>query len=448
MRTLLLLPLLAACDGAKQTDSAAAAPTWSADVAPLVTERCGACHTDGGASFALDSYDDAAPYARAMASAIEAGAMPPWDAASTDECQPRFGFKNDPTLSDEEKALIRAWADAGAPEGDPATAAPLPEPPELTLTDATDVVGPTESYVTSGDDDEFICFVIDPALAEDSWLTGLQVEPGNAEVVHHVLVFSDPNQSSLDLADEHGRYDCFGSSGIGDAALLGAWAPGAFPNKTPDDAGIPVTAGSLLVMQVHYHPHGAVADPDLTQLHLRWTTEQPANEAVLALVGNASSKREGLLSGPNDSDPDRPEFVIPAGATGHTETIEYTLDAGDGPYTIFSAGTHMHYIGTDMLIEVDHAEPVGDEPATECLIQTPTWDFNWQRGYAYDAPLDQVPVLRGGDTLRLRCTYDNTLDNPGVQAALADAGLSEPIEVRLGEETLDEMCLGVFGIVY
>lgn len=444
---LLLLPLIAACDDEKP-DASAAAPTWAADVAPLVTGRCGSCHTAGGVAFSLDSYAEAAPYAEAMASAIASGAMPPWDAASTDECQPRFGFKDDPTLSADEKALFRAWADAGAPEGDPATAAELPLPAELELTDATQVVGPTESYVTSGDDDEFICFVIDPALSQDSWLTGLQIQAGNPEVVHHVLVFDDPNQSSLALADEHGRYDCFGSSGIGDAQLLAAWAPGAFPTKTPEEAGIPVLAGSLLVMQIHYHPRGLEADPDLTQLQLRWTTEQPAYNAVLALLGNASSKREGLLSGPNDEDEDRPQFVIPPGVTGHTETIEYEIPEGDGPYTIYAAGTHMHYIGTDMLIEIDHAAPVGDEPDTECLVQTPTWDFNWQRAYSYDAPIDEVPQLRGGDTLRLRCTYDNTLDNPGVLAALSDAGLDEPIEVKLGEETLDEMCLGVFGILY
>ena len=80
-------------------------------------------------------------------------------------------------------------------------------------------------------------------------------------------------------------------------------------------------------------------------------------------------------------------------------------------------------------------------------MQTPHWDFNWQRGYSYDAPLDEVPVLRGGDTLHLRCTYDNTLDNPGVRQALADAGLDAPQDVYLGETTLDEMCLGVLVLV-
>ena len=67
------------------------------------------------------------------------------------------------------------------------------------------------------------------------------------------------------------------------------------------------------------------------------------------------SRTTGLLSGPNDSDPDRPEFLIPAGVSDHTESMEFTLDSG--PYTIFAVGTHMHYVGTDMVINLDRAAP-------------------------------------------------------------------------------------------
>jgi hypothetical protein len=163
-------------------------------------------------------------------------------------------------------------------------------------------------------------------------------------------------------------------------------------------------------------------------------------------VGNASSQGEGLLPGPDDEG-GVPEFRIPANSPDHTETIEYPIGVGQGPYTVFLVGTHMHYVGTDMRIEVDHKRHEDGVPDTECLLETPRWDFNWQRSYAYDASLDEVPVIRAGDTLRLSCRYDNTLDNPGTRKALADQGLSEPQDVWLGESTLDEMCLGVFGIL-
>jgi hypothetical protein len=55
--------------------------------------------------------------------------------------------------------------------------------------------------------------------------------------------------------------------------------------------------------------------------------------------------------------------------------------------------------------------------------------------------------VQGGDILRMRCTYDNTLDNPFVADALSSMGMTTPGDVFLGEETLDEMCLAVFPIV-
>ncbi|MDP2305116.1 MAG: hypothetical protein Q8P18_03735 [Pseudomonadota bacterium] len=445
---MLLFALLSACVTEEKPTPVVDAPTWHADIAPIVQEHCTSCHVAGGvAPFELDGYDAAAPLAASLAAAVEAGTMPPWGAESTDECQPRFGFADDIRLSDAEKELLRAWADAGAPEGDSAAAAELPAAPVLDLVDADVQVAPLLPYVAAGEADQFRCFSVDPEIAEDVWITGLQVVPGNPQVVHHVLVFADPERESAALVGADGTYDCFGGSGLSSGgALLGAWAPGAFPFESPPGTGMALSANSLLVMQIHYHPIGQVSDADTTAVQLRYTAEAPAREAVLALLGNASSAADGLDTGMNDRGA-RAEFRIPAGAADHVESIRYVIPEGDGPYSIFMAGTHMHYVGTDMLIQVDHAVPVGDEPATECLVQTPRWDFNWQRAYSYDAPLDQVPVIRGGDTLRLRCTYDNTLDNAGVRQALDDAGLSEPADVYLGEETLDEMCLGVFGIV-
>ena len=179
---------------------------------------------------------------------------------------------------------------------------------------------------------------------------------------------------------------------------------------------------------------------------LRWIDEEPEMKATLALIGNSSSEEEGLLPGPDDVN--GVEFRIPAGATNHTEEMTYTVQRANADYGIFLSGTHMHYVGTDMGIWVERAEPDEGEPASECLVETPNWDFNWQRGYVYDAPVEELPRLNKGDTLRLKCTYDNSLDNPGVRQALEDAGLTEPKDVVLGEETLDEMCLGVFGILY
>jgi hypothetical protein len=384
--------------------------------------------------------------AGAMAMAVAEGRMPPWGAESTDECTPKYGWKDDLRLSAEEKAAMADWAKAGAPEGEAESALELPSPLSLALDGANQALTPVTGFAASGTSDQFMCFTLDPGLATTRWLTGVQVEPGNDAVVHHALIFSDPKAESVALAGDDGMYDCFGGAGVGEASLVGAWAPGAVAQEVPEGAGMEISPGSRIVMQIHYHPAGESAELDQTTVQLRWTDTEPTQRALLALIGNFGDESEGLMPGPNDDN--GVEFRIPAGATGHTEEMEYTIGSADADYVVYLAGTHMHYVGTDMAIWVDRRKPDEGEDETECMVQTPRWDFNWQRGYAYDAPVSELPHLNRGDTLRMRCTYDNSVGNLALKSALDDAGLAEPADVYLGEETLDEMCLGVFGILY
>ena len=81
-----------------------------------------------------------------------------------------------------------------------------------------------------------------------------------------------------------------------------------------------------------------------------------------------------------------------------------------------------------------------EEPARECLVSAPKYNFEG------NAPtrtmyLDKLPTMMPGDVLSIECRYQNTLDNPLMREALGRAGESEPGVVRLGDETLDEMCL-------
>jgi hypothetical protein len=207
-----------------------------------------------------------------------------------------------------------------------------------------------------------------------------------------------------------------------------------------------VTKGSRIVLSVHYHPTGAEERDNSTSLDLSLYPGLPTYVGMLALLGNVGSAGGGLLPGPNDPD-GVPEFKIPAGAVDHTEEMLISLDGNDIPeLRVFGVATHMHYVGTDMMVGVQHAQPTGEETEAECLLQTPRWDFQWQRLYSYDTELEDVPRVRPGDKVYLRCNYNNSMSNPFVAKALAEQGFSEPQDVTLGEATLDEMCLGVFGV--
>ena len=71
----------------------------------------------------------------------------------------------------------------------------------------------------------------------------------------------------------------------------------------------------------------------------------------------------------------------------------------------------------------DYATP--DQPDEECFFQAPGYDFSWQCLYTYDA--------ENNDTL---------VD------ALSSLGMDAPIDIYLGDTTLDEMCLLVLQTLY
>lgn len=423
--------------------------TWHEHIAPLVNSRCGSCHTeDNIGPFSIETYEEAREWAPKMEREIKNGTMPPWAAEDTEECTPPGSFKDDLRLTAYEKALFSQWIADGRPEGDPKDAGDLPAAPQLSLAAPDRKLTIPSPVAVEGTDDQFVCFVIDPEITEPVWLTGTQVEPGNTAIVHHALTFLDRAGDGEAQADENGQYPCFGAPMLSQTTLLSAWAPGSVASETPENVGTPLLPGDKLVVQVHYHPTGdGVEVDDSTRIDLKWTTEEPDYVSNILLIGNIEDVDPGYAGGKGFGLTTGPDFEIPAGATEHVEVNRVLLpDGGDAanrvlPLRLWVVGTHMHYVGTDMKISVEKRD--GEE---QCLIQTPRWDFNWQRGYYFDGDVKDLPFLNLGDILTMRCTYNNSMDNPHVRKALDDAGLDAPHDVVLGEETLDEMCLGVFGV--
>jgi hypothetical protein len=413
-------------------------PNWHEDVAPLVAKHCQSCHAAGGiAPFPLTSYEEAKGWAPIMALDVEEGLMPPWHALETDVCAPPFKYKHDARLSADEKDVFTMWSDAGAPEGDPELAAPLPDPPSLDLADATVTVaakGEVTIEKVASQLDFFHCLSIDPGNTETVYLDGLQVVPGNREIVHHVLIYVDAEAQSAGW-DNGVKTNCGGGSGIAGGQLIGGWVPGGMPMEAPADVGTEMPAGTRLILNVHYHapPEGPATDKG-TGLALRWSTTPPAWQTYFTLIGAPGVGQS--LNGP---------LMIPAGEQGHVEEYEYTV-AENVPdivdVRVWTVLNHMHKVGVDMRAWVVDRDS-GEET---CLLHTPRWDFNWQRSYAFDAEIGESVRVRGGDKVRVRCVYDNTTANPGVQAMLMEAGLDAPVDVGLGEGTLDEMCLAGVGV--
>jgi hypothetical protein len=439
----MLLILLSACT-TNEPAVVADGPTWYGDVAPIVQDRCSACHQPGGAGFDLTDPDAAIAMAGAMSLAVEERRMPPWGAFDTDACTTTRGWVGDRRLTEDEIATITAWADAGALLGEPGTDVVAEQAPGLTG-DTLDVQ-PVGDYTSEGRADEFACVVVDPGNATDLWVDGIEVVPSNDAIAHHALVYADPSRSAESLANADGWYECSGGMGLSGETFLSTWVPGSGPTTAPEGSGMRIPAGSLIVLQMHYHPSGAEGLTDRTTVRLQRMSEQPPAELHNTLIGNSYDAGSGLLAGPND---DRGvEFRIPADVAGHTEEMFTTIDGVFPNLPIANVGAHMHLIGTKLELWIERADPDAGEPDTECLLPVSSYDYDWQQLYRYDVPLDEMPAISGGDSVRMRCTYDNTMDNPGTRRALADAGEDAPVDVFLGEGTLDEMCIAMVGVVY
>ena len=464
------LPLLLLVTGCGSETPTEAIPTWHQDVAPIVIERCSGCHTDGGISpFALQTYEDASNFASAILAAVEDRSMPPFLAQQTESCTPRLPWQADLTLRDEEIDLVRRWVEADAPEGDPSTAAPVADPIQAVLEREDVVLTLPEPITVDGEDDIHTCLLLDPGLEEDGHVIGRLITSGNEAVLHHVVSYlvkpgydDDGNlqsQEELEAAIQaevgagiNDRYDCFGGPNLDtvETEIVDAWAPGGLPNLAPEGSGQPISKDDLVLLDIHYHPTGDGPEIDAdTRLSLMLAEDRPPLISQTILLGNFGERFESefgigeLVAQPGES---VNEFLIPAGASAHVEemTWEWILPPGLD-LMVYGAGTHMHYVGRDMTVELEYA---ADSSQDECLIQTPAWDFNWQRGYAYDAPQDQLPVMSNGDVLRMKCTFDNSMANPYLVEALDEQGLDAPVDVALGEDTLDEMCLAALSILY
>jgi hypothetical protein len=97
--------------------------TWSREISRLVYKRCASCHQDGGSSFALTTFEQARPWAKAIKEEVLERRMPPFGAVK--------GFsdlRDDQALTQDEIHLISDWVEGGSPEGDPAL---LPKDPRF-----------------------------------------------------------------------------------------------------------------------------------------------------------------------------------------------------------------------------------------------------------------------------------------------------------------------------
>jgi hypothetical protein len=309
--------------------------------------------------------------------------------------------------------------------------------------------------------DDYRCFLLDPHLTRDRFLTGTFVEPDNRNVVHHVILFRvDPDQVAaarrLDADDPGEGWTCFGDSGLpnsndlDNAPWLGAWAPGAKESVDPPGYGVPLAAGSRIIMQVHYNLLGGPGpDRSATLLRLAPRTAQltPLETMLLPAPVELPCRPEYSHHALCDRDAAIADVIHRFGPVGNTDNLLYLLCGGKPhpdpvtsctrrilqPTTIRAVAGHMHLLGRSIKVVVDPGTP-----RARTILDIPVWNFDDQGA----KPIRPVS-LQPGETVKVTCRHVQWLRDR------LPAFHGQPDRyVVWGEGTTDEMCLGILTVTH
>ncbi len=178
--------------------------------------------------------------------------------------------------------------------------------------------------------------------------------------------------------------------------------PGMDAHAFPDNTGVLIEPGGNFVFQVHYTP---TARPRRTspRFGLYFYKDPPRYVMRNAVAIN-------------------PLLSIEPNAAAHEESAYIPFDK---PAIIYGLFPHAHYRGASSKFEIQY--PDG---RVELLLSVPRYDFNWQRDYIFDKPLE-VPA---GSKIIHTTVYDNSRQNPG--------NPDPARRVPFGEQSWDEMLYG------
>ncbi|HEX6149111.1 hypothetical protein [Nocardioides sp.] len=320
----------------------------------------------------------------------------------------------------------------------------------------------TPSAPTGVGTDDYRCFLLDPQLREDAFLTGTHVLPGNPDVVHHVILFRVPPEQvaearQADAAEAGPGWTCFGGTGlddftdVDDAEWLGAWAPGGRESVLRRGLGVPLDKGAQIVMQVHYNLL-AGDEPDVSATQLR-LAPRGAELAALHTMLLPAPVELPCRRGHDDSPLcDRATALADVKArfgdrAGSTADILYFLCGGAptpgnsqsctrtlmAPATIHGVAGHMHLLGRSITVEVN-----AGTPQARTVLDIPVWNFDNQGA----TPIEPVR-LAAGDQVTVTCRHVQWLRDE-----LPSFEGQEERYVVWGEGTTDEMCLGLLQLTH
>jgi hypothetical protein len=387
-------------------DAAPRAVTFAKDVAPIFQSKCQTCHHAGtSAPMSLVTYEEVRPWVRSIRQRVASRDMPPWHLDKTVGIR---RYKNDRSLTDDELATITRWADAGAPQGDPAD---MPAP--LTFrSEAEWFIGEPDLKVTT--DHDFTMYASGPdwwidqfgevTLTEDRWIKAMEVKPSNPKIVHHVVVY----------AIEPDAPEGTPEGGV----QLHEYAVGKYGDIFGDNTGRLLKKGTRLRFDMHYFAIGSEQHNKTTIAFKFYPKDVVPKYQVRSLA---------LRNIPND------ELEVPPNTVVRTDGY-FRLPRNA---RIDSFQPHMHMRGRGMTLEA--LSPASN--TTQILSSVDHFDFNWHINYVYAD--DAAPLLPAGTVLHMIGIHDNTAANrrnpdPNMWVGFGERSVDDMLQVWVDVVYLDD----------
>lgn len=368
--------------------------TFHKDIEPILQRSCQNCHRQGGAGpMPLISYDQVAPFAGLIeyktALRDRAGAMPPWYMEKDIGIQ---AYKEDPSLTDEELALISTWARSGTPKGDVADA-----PDALVFDDSLKWKAGEPDLIVKMNDVTKLAGTPDWWGEIDYIPTGLTEDRYVKSV--EVVEVNDVNNQASSGRDTVGGAFIFHHMIWGTAMLdeEGERVPGiSIPwpvhevgrnaDIFDEDAGRLLKAGTAIVSDsVHLHSNG------------RDTTGHLEVGFIFHDEGYEPKYRDAFIGLGNGVD------ISITGNQKDQELHAYTVLQQHTKVITFEP--HLHAPGERMCLEAIWGYTV---ETLSCV----GYDHNWVRGYPYED--NAAPLLPKGTILHIVGYMNNTDTNPNV----------------------------------
>jgi len=392
-------------DSGTNGDTESTAPTWYADIHPILQQNCTRCHSSGGLGTGdFTDYTITAAMAEIMLARIDAGTMPP--PASDPECHDYHGSAT-LTISDADRDTLASWIDAGKPKGDPSTAVEV-APVDETLSDVDFELRLTEPYTPTfpQDGNEYRCFIVDGVPEDDYYITAMHAVVDQPSMVHHMEMHGvNPDALSAPYLGPAG-FDCYsGEYAAFSTGALSAWGPGMMPLELPDGVGMLMTGASPILLVVHYYDTGDLDEGITDRSGWAFRTTNVVETTVAPMTWGTM------------------DFMIPADVESYSVTT--SAQVADGwDLTLYTLWPHMHVLGDGY--EVTSTDINGVE---DCVLWADAYSFENQYYYAFDEPF----VATSGSMMSFTCTWNNSTSNP-------DLLNNPPVPTTYGLNTDEEMC--------